>query len=387
MKIAKSLVLSLLMCLTSLSTWAQVEFHQGDFASLLAKAKEENKPILIDAFTVWCGPCKMLDKQVFQDPEAADFINENFIAYKLDMEKGEGPFVAMKFRINAYPSTLFLSEEGFLLTKNIGFPGKEGYVEWCKAVEGDTYRPFENISASKMEMNFPKFYKMSFTSDQWKRKRPTLESINTYLDGQKGRSLFSEESWSVISVLAPYGHNKLNWVLENKVELKRLYPAEEIDGVMDRIIGIKSDSLVKLKMADGDMKLRKIMDEFGIEDEEAINSNLVNYYFRAKEWSKLLDFSIEMAKDGEPNVNMINSICWSIYEKEDNVDLLKKAISTMEKVLDENSDPNALDTLAHLYFKTKQNEKGKKWAELALEKGKAKEMPMKETEQLLEKLK
>ncbi len=367
-----------------MTSYAKVNFHQGDFKSLLEKANKENKPILIDAFTVWCGPCKMLDRDVFENEEAAAYINESFIAYKLDMEKGEGPMVAMKFRVNAYPTTLFLSSKGELLTKNIGFPGKEGYMEWCKDVESGKYKPFTNLNANKMDMKFPEFYKKSFTSDQWKRKRTSTEEINTYLAGQD--NLSSEVNWSVISALSYYQHNYMNWVVENSDMLKKLYPEEEINGVIERLVDAKADSIAKLNVADGDQKVKAVLKEYGLTDKELVKNSLINYYFKAKQWGPLLDFIHETADNGKPNPGMVNSICWSIYEKSDDKAVLAKATSAMEAALKEDANPNYIDTLAHLYNKMGRTVEARKTAEEALEKGKAAGMEMKETKELLDQL-
>lgn len=387
MNFLKSIGLCLIIVFSASDLNAQVEFHQGDFASLLAKAKELNKPILIDAFTDWCGPCKMLDKEVFQDEKAAAMINKNFIAYKLDMEKGEGPTVAMKFRVNAYPSTLFLSADGFLLTKKIGFPQKDGYLKWCKAVASNKFPPFTNLQAANLTLEYPEFFKTSFTSDQWKRTRPKLEQINEYLENQSDEDLFNEVNWGVISVLSRYSHNRLNWVLKNKSQLEKLYPQSEIDRVMQKLISVKADSISKLKMEDGDKVLLAEMDKMGIKDKDMRNNSMFSFYSRSQLWSKLIDHAYKTAPDGQPSPGTMNSICWNIYEKSDDPKVLKKAITAMENAVDIDDNPYYIDTLAHLYFKTKQMDKARKSAAEAMKKGKLREMNMKETEKLLDQLK
>lgn len=381
MKTSRLLGSLLLSCLM-ITGYAEVNFHEGDFASLLAEAKKLNKPILIDAFTVWCGPCKMLDRDVFQNEEASEYINKNFVAYKVDMEKGEGPSLAMKFRVNAYPSTLFLSPEGKLIAKKIGFSGKEGYLNWCKDIAGNKEKPYDNIVASKMDLDYPEFYEKSFTSDKWKRKRASVDQINEYLDGQK--DLFSEVNWSVISVLSYYPHNRLDWVVENSDHLKTLYPEDEVNGVIERIVGNKADSIAKLGLADGDLKIKALLKEYKLDDPELEKNSLINYYFKAEQWSKLLDYANETAENGVPNPGMMNSVCWAIYEKSDDKVVLKKAASAMELALKEENHPNYIDTLAHLYFKSGDVEKARRTAKEALLKGKEAGMEMKETEELLD---
>jgi thioredoxin-related protein len=53
----------------------------------LAAQKKAPKPIFMDVYTDWCGPCKMLDKNTFSDPEVANFISKNYYAVKFN---GEG---------------------------------------------------------------------------------------------------------------------------------------------------------------------------------------------------------------------------------------------------------------------------------------------------------
>lgn len=52
----------------------------------LQAQKKNKKPIFLDAYTVWCGPCKMLDKQTFSDETFATFINKNYNPVKFNAE-------------------------------------------------------------------------------------------------------------------------------------------------------------------------------------------------------------------------------------------------------------------------------------------------------------
>lgn len=55
----------------------------------LTAQKKNKKPIFIDAYTVWCGPCKMLDKNTFSDPKVAKVINEKYNPVKFNAEGNE----------------------------------------------------------------------------------------------------------------------------------------------------------------------------------------------------------------------------------------------------------------------------------------------------------
>lgn len=55
----------------------------------LTAQKKNKKPIFIDAYTVWCGPCKMLDKNTFSDEKVVKTINEKYNAVKFNAEGNE----------------------------------------------------------------------------------------------------------------------------------------------------------------------------------------------------------------------------------------------------------------------------------------------------------
>ncbi len=56
------------------------------FDEAYLKCKKNPRPILIDIYTTWCGPCKMMSSQTFNHPQIAKYINDNFYAVKFDAE-------------------------------------------------------------------------------------------------------------------------------------------------------------------------------------------------------------------------------------------------------------------------------------------------------------
>ena len=82
---------------------------------MFAQAKAQGKIIFMDCFTSWCGPCKMMARDVFTTDRVADFFNENFYCVKFDMEKGEGLKFNKKYGVSAYPTFLFIDPNNQLL--------------------------------------------------------------------------------------------------------------------------------------------------------------------------------------------------------------------------------------------------------------------------------
>ena len=90
---------------------AEVPFTQKDLKAALAKAKSEKRPLMVDVFATWCGPCKELDAKVFATPQATAELKD-FVALKIDAEEGEGPKFIADYHVVGYPTVLFLDSEG-----------------------------------------------------------------------------------------------------------------------------------------------------------------------------------------------------------------------------------------------------------------------------------
>ena len=86
-----------------------IAFENGNWKDIIRKATKANKPIFVDAYATWCGPCKWMAKNTFTDEKVGSFYTDNYIAYKMDMEKGEGPAFAKRNEVEAYPTLLFFS--------------------------------------------------------------------------------------------------------------------------------------------------------------------------------------------------------------------------------------------------------------------------------------
>jgi len=129
---AKKTVLSLLMLVFVICASAEeagVKWFKGDLGKALETAKKEKKIVFIDFYADWCVPCKMLDKMVWQDADAAGQIKGmSVIPMKMDAEK-EGLEAARKYSVRAYPTILFLDGEGREIARSAGFRDKAAVIE------------------------------------------------------------------------------------------------------------------------------------------------------------------------------------------------------------------------------------------------------------------
>jgi len=97
-------------------------FAQNSFEDALKKAKNENKRVIVDVYTDWCGWCKKMDGEAYSNSDIKKIIEENFVLVKLNAE-GTGKIkyngkdytetdLATYFEATGYPTTIFLEPDG-----------------------------------------------------------------------------------------------------------------------------------------------------------------------------------------------------------------------------------------------------------------------------------
>jgi hypothetical protein len=84
------------------------------------RAKQLNRPILLDVGAVWCPWCSLMDRDTYTNPETANYINQHFVAVKVDFDASP-KLVAQLQRAQAVlnlpaglPLTSFITPDGKL---------------------------------------------------------------------------------------------------------------------------------------------------------------------------------------------------------------------------------------------------------------------------------
>ena len=113
-----------------------IEFMDNEpWSKVLQRAKEQNRLIFMDCYTVWCGPCKGLAQDVFPQKQVGDFFNAHFVNVKYDMEKGDGKMLREKYKeyIIGFPTLLLLDGDGNVVHQMAGYQKAENLIAGMKA--------------------------------------------------------------------------------------------------------------------------------------------------------------------------------------------------------------------------------------------------------------
>ena len=169
----KILFILLLTLFTSVNITAQ-EINWVTLNEAIELQKKTPKKIMMDVYTNWCGPCKMLDRNTFQNADVAKYVNDNYYAVKFNGEGNEEVTLKGKvfanpkynpananrrnaahelagyLQISAYPTIVFFDEKADVIAPIRGYqtpPQLELYLKLFKADEHKSIDTQEKFSA------------------------------------------------------------------------------------------------------------------------------------------------------------------------------------------------------------------------------------------------
>ncbi|TAJ13498.1 DUF255 domain-containing protein [Marinilabiliaceae bacterium JC017] len=176
-----------------------IKFMHGSWDEVKAMARKEKKMIFVDCYTAWCGPCKMLAKDVFPQKAVGEFFNEHFINFKVDMEKGEGIDLKNQFNVSAFPTLVWVDANGKIQHKSVGSLEAEKLIKTGQqVVDGKGLIALEE-KYLKDKGNFDGMaeyiYALSVASEQGK----IQEVLAEYFDGVKNKDLFEKDNYDLIN--------------------------------------------------------------------------------------------------------------------------------------------------------------------------------------------
>ena len=407
----------------AMSSFAQgIVFEQGTWKQVLEKAKQTNKPIFVDVYTTWCGPCKKMSSEIFPLAEVGAVYNVNFVCYQIDAEKGEGIDFAKKYEVKAYPSYLFIKPDGTLFSRALGSMPAKNFINVATAALADLNDP---RSIEEWDKEYPTRKNETAFLLNYMDKRSKLGKSNDQLFDEYLRLIPEEELTSDI-VVKKYVNDgqqlKVNsFAYENLLKNRTKYFGKLFGytdvflmaGVMNTMreaAKIKDDQLLEKAMKAYDQlpgnSLLKQKDEIYMEYyQRAGNTNKYlkyatgfcnNYLMKISKDSidkkdqlalKLIENqiksgalakidSVQLAQlrqysahaERDKISESLNNVAWKFFETTSDKKALNDALSWSKRSLEiYPENPMWMDTYANLLYKLGKNEEAVALEEEALE--------------------
>lgn len=379
----KKWMLFLMAVLVSFTGFAQgIVFETGTWTDVLAKAKETGKPVFVDVYTTWCGPCKRMSNDVFPQQAVGDVYNANFVCYKLDAEKGEGVDLARKYEVKGYPTYLYLRADGTVFYRFMGSCVAEQFLKITQTALDEFKDPktMADWDAEYATRSSDTLFLKSYIQKRSKLGMSSVDLLEQFIRLQPADAKPSATLFELFMGQLEYvrvGSLAFDYLLKHTEMISDKYPAylsPILESVLQsslRVAGAKKDVARLDEILAAGKKINALgstlsaddiyMDYYRFAGDKA-KFNQCLFARSEKEVKMTFQDSIQLKK--KPVVaNNLNEHAWSIFLTVANKDTLQQALRFSTKAVE--LAPQAytyLDTKACLLYKL-----GKRKQAIALE--------------------
>jgi len=98
-----------------------VEFAESNWESLQTLAKTEGKLFFVDFDASYCATCRNMDQSTYMSEQLANYMSQNVIASRIDVQDFDGVMWAQNYEVEALPTMLIFNEEGKLVKRLVGY--------------------------------------------------------------------------------------------------------------------------------------------------------------------------------------------------------------------------------------------------------------------------
>jgi thiol-disulfide isomerase/thioredoxin len=144
-KLKKTLFIAAWFCPVT-SSLVAAPFSDLSFEAASKQAAQTGKIVLVDFYTTWCGPCKLLDKTTWTDASVIQLLEEKTVSLRIDAEKELA--LSKRYKIEAYPSVLLIKPDGTEIDRLVGYKEPMAFIkDFNAALAGK-----DSISRAKEEL-------------------------------------------------------------------------------------------------------------------------------------------------------------------------------------------------------------------------------------------
>ncbi|NOQ22802.1 MAG: hypothetical protein GQ565_09190 [Candidatus Aegiribacteria sp.] len=113
-------------------TAGELTWFEDDYNAACAEAAASGKPMLIDMYADWCGPCVTLGEEYFTSEEMRPVLS-NFVLLRLDVDNPEVASYAQQYNVSAIPCVVIAEADGTEIDRIVGTTPTIG--EYVRALE------------------------------------------------------------------------------------------------------------------------------------------------------------------------------------------------------------------------------------------------------------
>jgi thiol:disulfide interchange protein len=104
---------------------------ERDYAGAVRRARATRKPLLVNFYADWCGPCKRLEATTLRDP-AVVRLARGYVAVRLDRDVKQNRALADRLGSPGIPYTVILTPQGQKVSSSAGYADAREFSEFLR---------------------------------------------------------------------------------------------------------------------------------------------------------------------------------------------------------------------------------------------------------------
>lgn len=363
-----------------------------NYDQALAAAAENDKLLFVDFYTTWCGPCKQLDRLVYQNDSMRAILHKDVVLLKYDAEKDSTFHLSKKHHVLSYPTGLILDQNGLVVNRIYSFAGEDAAAlsnSVVKFVDESTELSKNKKTVAGYSGDIDPTIYPDFYADYVNRTDTKVDpmEVNTYLESLD--DIYAENYFSVLLYFAGKVNNSIaDRTLEHKDKYIALYGETDLGMLLSFLTSGRFNRAIEQdNQAEFDQAIAFSKKALGEErTAEQLPSFERSYLEAQNKWAEVFELYKKMKDDDEMENGYINYFSWQVFKRCDDQEVIRKCLAWMKVVTDEEPEFDYLDTYAYLLYKSGDKAETKRVAQLAIEAGKLEDRITTGLEKLLTKL-
>lgn len=358
--------------------------HSTSWQEVKAKAKAENKFIFMDAFTTWCGPCKMMARNIFPLPEVGDFFNASYISLKVQLDttandsdsiKGwyaDAHAIMKEYKVMVYPTYLFFSPDGKLVHRAVGSSDAATFVAKGKDALDPGKQYYTLVDRYQAGEKEPAFLKSLAEAalEAYDRENAAIYA-NAYIATQK--DMLAADNIRFLDAATQSGQDAgFDIILKNQEAFDKVVGKGKASAKLKGII-IQQEVFPVIFDSPDAPDWTKLQSSLAakypsLADEVVANSKVV-YYNNKADWPAFSAAVTAYIKKygSKSSPEQLNNYAWTIFQNCEDVKCINQALEWSKQSVNLTNEPMFMDTYANLLYKTGKKDVAMQWEQKAID--------------------
>ena len=351
-----------------------LSFDQIGWQEALAKAKAENKLVMVYCYDSRNATCQWMEREVFPSPLLGDYLAGRVVAlkYRMDTTDSESQRIKAQYQLTDYPSFLFYSPNGRPLNLAVGSQGIHDLINLAARSANPLYQYFRLLDQYRQGKRDSAFLYDLATTALDNRQAVGQELVRSYLHWfilpAPSALRWNKDNMHLLSYEL-YGNNDTavtSLVYENRSSIDAVSqdPKMAEKMIRDWVIFHYTFGQVREDVPTVDPDWRQIEQTFStcypaIEYHKELLEKQCGWYKEQKDWGKFEQYVARLMEQyaADMDAGELNSRAWEIFLYCDAPRLLEEAVRWAKTALEKSHrSPDILETYAELLYKTHSKE-------------------------------